>query len=62
MKKFVIIGLFFLFGMLGVYAQNATPTPVSIPISSLYDTLQGKVYFIHIVEKGQTLYSIQKAY
>lgn len=64
MKK-IVIGFVWLFciGIGSSFAQNApVNTAVSIPISKQYDTVKGKIYFLHTVEKGQTLYSIQKAY
>jgi len=38
------------------------PTPVEVQKSKDKVIMDGKVYYIHIVKKGQTLYSISKAY
>ncbi len=42
------------------FAQNFIPTDVEI--SSQKVIIEGKTYYLHTVKKGQTLYSIAKAY
>jgi LysM repeat protein/ABC-type branched-subunit amino acid transport system substrate-binding protein len=54
---FVIV--FYLSEFCPVYAQSE-PTPVEKSTEKIL--YQGKVYFIHTVKKGQTLYSISRAY
>ncbi|GAB4296761.1 MAG: LysM peptidoglycan-binding domain-containing protein [Marinilabiliales bacterium] len=54
--KFVIISLFFLF--IGQYAYNQKDITKSTEIVSI----KGKKYYLHEVKKGQTVYSICKAY
>jgi LysM repeat protein/ABC-type branched-subunit amino acid transport system substrate-binding protein len=43
-----------------LFAQ--VPAPVAVEISSQKIVVEGKVYYMHKVVKGQTLYSISKAY
>ena len=53
--------ILFLLGILlahAVYPQE----PVTVERSMNKVILEGKVYFIHVVEPGQTLYAIAKAY
>ena len=38
------------------------PAPVAVEISTQKIVVEGKVYYMHQVVKGQTLYSISKAY
>jgi LysM repeat protein len=38
------------------------PAPVAVEISSQKIVFEGRVYYMHQVVKGQTLYSISKAY
>ncbi len=39
-----------------------TPVPVPVEISKRIENIEGKYYHLHTVEKGQTLYSISRAY
>ncbi|MBN2615519.1 MAG: LysM peptidoglycan-binding domain-containing protein [Bacteroidales bacterium] len=55
MKKFFV--LFLLLTTLSAAAQT-----VNIPISNDIQTKNGKQFYIHTVQKGQTVYSIAKAY
>lgn len=43
-------------------AQNQTQAPVPVNISGEKIVVDGKVYYMHQVQKGQTLYSIARAY
>jgi len=43
-------------------AQTQTPAPVPVTISGEKIVFEGKVYYMHQVLKGQTLYSIARAY
>jgi LysM repeat protein len=55
--------LFFVFMMfiLGVVSAQGTRT-VSVKVSNQTQTINNKEYYIHIVEQGQTLFSIARAY
>ncbi|MBI4945847.1 MAG: ABC transporter substrate-binding protein [Bacteroidetes bacterium] len=57
-----LIALLFLLplGLGQVFSQQSTP-PL-IKKSDKIETIEGKKFYIHLVEKGQTLYSIAKAY
>ncbi len=55
MKKFFIVILLLIAG--AAQAQN-----VNIPISKVTQTRDGKKFYVHTVRKGQTVYSIAKAY
>ena len=59
MKKIVILTLVLLMHIAAV-AQAPGTTPVKISYKT--QMLNGRKYYIHIVEKGQTVYSISKAY
>jgi LysM repeat protein/ABC-type branched-subunit amino acid transport system substrate-binding protein len=50
--------LAFSFSVLSADAQETIP----VKKSNLTETIDGKKYFLHTVEKGQTLYSISKVY
>jgi LysM repeat protein len=43
-------------------AQTQTQTPAPVTISGEKIVVEGKVYYMHQVQKGQTLYSIARAY
>lgn len=49
-------------GMFRLEAQESTYRPVPVSISHTLDTVAGKVYFVHTVQRGHTLYSICRAY
>ena len=55
MKKFFIVILLLIAG--AAQAQN-----VNIPISKVIQTRDGKQFYVHTVQRGQTVYSIAKAY
>ncbi len=59
LKKLVCL-LFLSLLVLGSFAQE--DKPLVIEISKKTKRIEGKVYYIHKVKKGQTLYSISKAY
>lgn len=42
--------------------QTQTQTPVPVTLSGEKIVVEGKVYYMHQVQKGQTLYSIARAY
>lgn len=56
----IILALLTSVSVLQVKGQDFVPTPVEI--SSETVNIQGKVFYAHTVLKGQTLYSISKAY
>ena len=58
MKKLLFFIMLFLFG--GVLAQGSHTMPVKV--SDQKQTMNGKEYYIHIVEQGQTVFSIARAY
>ncbi|MDE6694450.1 MAG: hypothetical protein K2J57_01305 [Bacteroidales bacterium] len=68
MKKFLqvaSVAVFFLMfsGAMWLSAQNPAGFQASpVYISRYVDTVSGKVYFVHQVQKGHTMYSIGKAY
>lgn len=55
MKKFFILILFFI-------VSAAQAQTVNVPISKIIQTKDGKQYYLHTVQRGQTVYSIAKAY
>jgi len=59
MKKLEIILLILAFSIIG-FAQNQSPIPVIK--SNITKQYNNKDYYLHTVEKGQTLFSISKAY
>lgn len=54
--KFLII-IVIMLGVHPIFAQRS-----HIPLSETKETIQGKTFYMHTVEKGQTLYSIAAAY
>jgi LysM repeat protein len=54
----------FLLLLLGVFLMQALPAqdPVKVERTANKVILEGKVYYIHVVKPGQTLYAISKAY
>jgi LysM repeat protein len=48
--------------LLPVELSAQVPAPVAVEISTQKIVVEGKVYYMHQVVKGQTLYSISKAY
>lgn len=54
------LSLLILFSSTSLFSQEFIPT--EIKISDRITVVEGKQYFIHIIEKGQTLYSLSKAY
>ena len=59
MKRFLIILTLLLVGS-ATWAQKPGSTPVKVGHEK--QMLHGRKYYVHIVEKGQTVYSIAKAY
>lgn len=59
--KFCFFGLLIFFFLSGIFV-NAQESPVIITRSKDKVAIEGKVYYIHVVKKGETLYSISKAY
>jgi len=61
MKKTRLIILLTLFLMsLTIHAQATTPVPVQV--SQHVENIDGRYYILHVVERGQTLFSISRAY
>ena len=60
MKKRLVFFLFFLFGIM--LSGNLVAQEVVVERSSQKTQIGGKVYYMHHVKQGQTLYSISKAY
>lgn len=58
MKKLLFFIMLFIFG--GVLAQGTHTVPVKV--SDQKQTLNNKEYYIHIVQQGQTVFSIARAY
>jgi LysM repeat protein/ABC-type branched-subunit amino acid transport system substrate-binding protein len=56
----VIVVLLMLLSQSALNAQEAIPVPVEISNQKI--VVDGKIYYMHQVKKGQTLYSISKAY
>jgi len=54
----------FILLLLGVFLMQALPAqdPVTVERTTNKVILEGKVYYIHVVKPGQTLYAISKAY
>ncbi|MDR2907479.1 MAG: LysM peptidoglycan-binding domain-containing protein, partial [Bacteroidales bacterium] len=61
MKKYYILALFLCFSATWIIAQMPPP-PVAVQISDRIENVDGVFYHLHTVEKGQTLYSISRAY
>lgn len=51
-----------LFAILSILVIGVSSQTVIIPKSDLIETHNGKSYYVHTVHKGQTVYSISKAY
>jgi len=61
MKKTRLIILLTLFlTSLSIHAQTTTPVPVQV--SQHVENIDGRYYILHVVERGQTLFSISRAY
>ena len=58
MKRYVLVVIFLFFCLYKSYSQE----PQEIKRSDKIETIDGKQYYIHTVEKGQTLYSLSKVY
>ena len=48
--------------ILGINFISSAQDDINIVISNKIETVNGQQYYLHKVEKGQTLYSISKAY
>lgn len=59
MKKLLFIAALLLAGLT---AWSQAPGTAPVKISTETQVMHGKKYYVHIVEKGQTVYSISKAY
>jgi LysM repeat protein len=62
MHRMFLITLIFCFLTVGAVAQQDSIRPVVVVKSTDRVKIEGKLYYIHIVRKGETLYSISKAY
>lgn len=58
MKKYIII----LFSLLIFLNISYSQEPVSVEKSSLIETIGGVKFYVHVVQTGQTLYSISRVY
>lgn len=58
-RQSISLLLSLLLGQMNLLAQNAPP---SVEKSHKIELIDGKKYYVHIVEKGQTIYSISKTY
>lgn len=56
------IGLFLIFAFSFFISQAQAPGTTPVKVSLETQMLNGRKYYVHIVEKGQTVYSISKAY
>ena len=63
MTKHIAIALWLLIPSV-LFAQNesTTPPPVSVEVSTNKVKIGTQTYYVHIVQPGQTLYSISRAY
>lgn len=59
-KKFLVLLL--MVATLSATGQDLPTTPVQVQKSNQKVKIGGKFYFVHIVQKGETLFSISKAY
>src|ERR1035437_6497192 len=59
-KECILLCTLYLLLNTSLFAQQ--PTPPLIKKSEKIETIDGKKFYIHPVEKGQTLYSIAKTY
>ena len=57
-----ILVLLLMIAALPSFGQDQPTTPVQIQKSNQKVKIGGKFYYVHIVQKGETLYSISKAY
>lgn len=62
MKKTVVLSFFWLLLLIGSSAIYGQKDTISVQRSDDKVIIGGDLYYIHIVEKGHTLYSISKAY
>jgi len=60
MRKILLLLILGLLPFLGLEAQNFVPTEVKISTEKV--NISGKLFYIHKILKGQTLYSISKKY
>ena len=62
-KLLAIASLFFNF-QFSIFNSAQAQAPGTTPVTVSYETqiINGRKYYVHIVEKGQTVYSISKAY
>lgn len=60
MKHYLTILILFLTGLTTSWSQAPGTTPVKVSLET--QMLHGRKYYVHIVEKGQTVYSIARAY
>ena len=59
LRYLLAISFFFLLINISVFSQEAV---IQVNRSTEKVLIEGKVYFIHVVKKGETVYSICKAY
>jgi LysM repeat protein len=58
MRKLLFVVMLFLFG---IASAQGTQT-VAVKVSSQIQQINGKDYYVHVVEQGQTVFSIARAY
>src|SRR3990172_5837697 len=61
-QKWKTVALFFIFIFSFLIFNSASAQSPTIKKSEKVETIEGKKFYIHAVEKGQTLYSIAKTY
>lgn len=61
LSLFLVSTFFFLFSAMP-YAASQAPGTAPVKVSYETQVMNGRKYYVHIVEKGQTVYSIAKAY
>ncbi|NJK98770.1 MAG: LysM peptidoglycan-binding domain-containing protein [Bacteroidales bacterium] len=53
---------FFIISLVAFIQLNAQEPPVEIKKSTEKIIFDGKIYYLHVIQQGQTVYSISKAY
>lgn len=62
LKNSLLVGVFSLFMILACQFLSAQNTTISVEKSNEKVLIAGKVFYVHTVKKGETLYSIARAY
>lgn len=61
-KRLFCVSLFFLLPLSSFYVKAQAPGTTPVKVSHEKQMMNGRKYYVHIVEKGQTVYSISRAY